>query len=31
MSLVLLSAVPLVCASLLIVFGGQVERVVLTG
>ena len=29
MSLVLLSAVPLVCASLLIVFGGQVERVVL--
>ena len=28
MSLVLLSAVPLVCASLLIVFGGQVERVV---
>jgi membrane protein len=29
MSLVLLSAVPLICASLLIVFGGQVERVVL--
>ena len=29
MSLVLLSAIPLVCASLLIVFGGQVERVVL--
>jgi membrane protein len=29
MSLVLLSAVPLVCASLLIVFGGQVERIVL--
>ncbi len=28
-SLVLLSAIPLVCASLLIVFGGQVERVVL--
>ena len=29
MSLVLLSAVPLICASLLIVFGGQVERAVL--
>jgi membrane protein len=29
MSLVLLSAVPLVCASLLIVFGGQAERTVL--
>jgi membrane protein len=29
MSLVLLSAVPLICASLLLVFGGQVERVVL--
>jgi len=29
MSLVLLSAVPLVCASLLLFFGGQVERVVL--
>ena len=29
MSLVLLSAVPLICASLLIIFGGQVERVVL--
>jgi membrane protein len=29
MSLVLLSAIPLVCASLLIVFGGQVERAVL--
>ncbi|HSV12977.1 MAG TPA: YihY/virulence factor BrkB family protein [Tepidisphaeraceae bacterium] len=29
MSLVLLSAVPLICASLLIVFGGQVERIVL--
>ena len=29
MSLVLLSAIPLVCASLLIVFGGQVERIVL--
>jgi len=29
MSLVLLSAIPLVCASLLILFGGQVERVVL--
>jgi len=28
MSLVLLSAVPLICASLMIVFGGQVERVV---
>jgi membrane protein len=28
-ALVLLSAVPLVCASLLIVFGGQVERIVL--
>jgi len=28
MCLVLLSAVPLICASLLIVFGGQVERVV---
>jgi membrane protein len=29
MSLVLLSAVPLVCASLLLVFGGEVERIVL--
>jgi membrane protein len=29
MFLVLLAAVPLVCASLLIVFGGQVERIVL--
>jgi membrane protein len=29
MSLVLLSAAPLVCASLLLLFGGQVERVVL--
>jgi len=29
MSLVLLSAMPLICASLLIVFGGQVERAVL--
>lgn len=29
MSLVLLSAIPLICASLLIVFGGQVERAVL--
>ena len=29
MSLVLLSAVPLICASLLLVFGNQVERVVL--
>ena len=29
MSLVLLSAVPLFCASLLIIFGGQVERAVL--
>jgi membrane protein len=29
MSLVLLSAVPLICASLLLVFGGQVERAVL--
>lgn len=29
MSLVLLSAVPLVCASLLLLFGGQVERAVL--
>jgi membrane protein len=29
MTLVLASAVPLVCASLLIIFGGQVERVVL--
>jgi membrane protein len=29
MSLVVLSAVPLVCASLLLLFGGQVERVVL--
>jgi membrane protein len=30
MSLVLLAALPLVCASLLIVFGGQVERIVLS-
>jgi membrane protein len=30
MALVLASAVPLVCASLLILFGGQVERVVLS-
>jgi membrane protein len=29
MSLVLLSALPLICSSLLIVFGGQVERAVL--
>jgi membrane protein len=29
MALVLLSAIPLICASLLIVFGGQVERAVL--
>ena len=29
MALVLLAAVPLVCASLLILFGGQVERAVL--
>ena len=29
MAMVLLAAVPLICASVLILFGGQVERVVL--